>query len=484
MVENRELTVRETANVIKEMEKALNLLSDESYGREARLAYESSRFKIHDMLKQQFCGHKVAHTPAENYREMSPARLLRFLFGVACSSLVKCWIWAPRRRDYLVFCHQRLRFREDKDWYEDVYTDDLVSEIGSGKCTIIESPYSWIHQKPRPHTVWHNELSNLIGFFVIPIVKLRLKNKRKNIKNMAHDMSYYLEKVLGKNFEREIYKKLDEKLTFVLKSKIQYKLLLKYLHPKKILVLVSYGKEGLMWAAKELRIPSIEIQHGVITEEHLGYSFKDTMIKYTFPDYFLLFGDYWKQTVNFPIEQEKLITFGYPYLERLIKKTKKSRKINQILFISQGTIGEKLSKFAVGFAKNQKEDVHIVYKLHPGEAARWKGIYPWLLEASKEKKIEVIDSHSPNLYSLFAESKWQVGVYSTALFEGLAYNCITFLVNLPGVEYFEPLIQKKYVSVVNTPSEINLKKEQTNVIDRDEIFYPDWKKQLSQLENL
>lgn len=52
------------------------------------------------------------------------------------------------------------------------------------------------------------------------------------------------------------------------------------------------------------------------------------------------------------------------------------------------------------------------------------------------------------LYSSFAESKFVVGVNSTALIESFTLNCKLILVDLPSVEYFQSLIDKKLVKKV------------------------------------
>jgi hypothetical protein len=37
--------------------------------------------------------------------------------------------------------------------------------------------------------------------------------------------------------------------------------------------------------------------------------------------------------------------------------------------------------------------------------------------------LEVVVGDTPSLYQLMAESKWQIGVNSTALFEGMMFLC-------------------------------------------------------------
>lgn len=112
-------------------------------------------------------------------------------------------------------------------------------------------------------------------------------------------------------------------------------------------------------------------------------------------------------------------------------------KKSQILFLSQGRIGNFVSKFAVYFAQNAK-GFDIMYKLHPTEIEGWREKYPGL----KESGVTVIEDSTTSTHELFAESYSQVGVLSTVLFEGLAHGLRIFLIELPGVEHMKYLVEK------------------------------------------
>jgi len=63
-------------------------------------------------------------------------------------------------------------------------------------------------------------------------------------------------------------------------------------------------------------------------------------------------------------------------------------------------------------------------------------MYPWLINAN----IKILDDSKTSLYNLFSESEIQVGVASTAVYEGLAFGLKTYILDVPGSEYFQPLI--------------------------------------------
>lgn len=126
-----------------------------------------------------------------------------------------------------------------------------------------------------------------------------------------------------------------------------------------IFVVVSYENLAIVAAAKSLGIEVIELQHGTITDYHLGYSYPlktrlDGEIPY-FPDKILTFGDYWINDENCPLSKDKIIPIGFSYFEVQSKDYINAEPIdNQVLFISQGVIGKYLSQIAYEFAKPKK----------------------------------------------------------------------------------------------------------------------------------
>jgi len=150
--------------------------------------------------------------------------------------------------------------------------------------------------------------------------------------------------------------------------------------------------------------------------------------------------------VEFPIPENHVISVGFPFFDMERSKFGNEEKKDQIVFISQGTIGEKMSKFAVELKARQDFAMDLVYKLHPGEYARWKQDYPWLVGSG----IKVVDDDSIPLYKLLMQSKILVGVYSTVVYEGLGLGLRTFLLKLPGVEIMNELIKSQALAVVST----------------------------------
>ncbi|MDO5820036.1 MAG: sialyltransferase, partial [Methanobrevibacter sp.] len=103
----------------------------------------------------------------------------------------------------------------------------------------------------------------------------------------------------------------------------------------------------------------------------------------------------------------------------------------------------------------QCDNYQFIYKLHPGEYGTWRENYEYLIKATNEfNNFKVIDESQPPLYELFAKSHYQIGAFSTAIYEGLAFNCKTFIIDVPGVEYLDDLIEKNIVKKVKNSEEL------------------------------
>lgn len=120
-------------------------------------------------------------------------------------------------------------------------------------------------------------------------------------------------------------------------------------------------------------------------------------------------------------------------------------------------------------AKHPDIDHDIVYKLHPGEYDRWESEYPWLREAD----FKIIDRSEAQLYKLFAESSTQIGVGSTAVYEGLAFGLETYVYDCLGSEVLQPLVKNGSAAMVSTVNELStLLGTNKSSFDREYYFAP------------
>lgn len=263
-----------------------------------------------------------------------------------------------------------------------------------------------------------------------------------------------LRRILG-TFEANLGSKIDEKVMwidavrFVIKHRAFTPMLEKLLdkvRPRVILEVVHYADLPLLLnqLARQRGIPVVELQHGVIGPVHLAYRAAPGRQAPGFPDYFASFGDWWtRRTPGFVVAQGRCRDIGWSSLEQRIKKSirPKTHGAHRLLFLSQASIGRELTRWAVQVASDCPANWCIRLKLHPGEQDGWRARYPWLADAESRCLLEVAPPEAKLDEELVAAAM-QVGVYSTALYEGIAFGCPTLVAGLPGAEQLGPLVEE------------------------------------------
>ncbi|WP_295723460.1 sialyltransferase [uncultured Methanobrevibacter sp.] len=409
-------------------------------------------------------------------------KILSFLPFVK-NSLLKSPYSGKDDLDIIIFDHPRKVLYQNK--YHDIYTYFFCKYLDkyNKKYEIIESPYLNNHFSEDSTKIRYNDRILLLSYLYKKTHKVKFTDSERGLlRQLLNDLSVKFN--IDFNYLENVIK--DHILNFKYEYN-SYKKLLSKKNPKQVYVVVAYENMALVAAARHLGIEVLELQHGTISNYHMGYSypnehniidededFKKAMIPY-FPDKLLSFGDYWENASFYPLKTENILPLGYSYFEKSYEEFKNLSKNNyQILFISQGVIGKYLSRFAVElFNKLSREnsDYNFIYKLHPGEYDTWRENYPELLRADKNSNFKVIDNSQTPLYKLFAESKYQVGSFSTAIYEGLQFDCISFIVDLPGVEYLDVLIEEGILCKVQSPDDLIKNMDFTpKAYDKDYFF--------------
>ena len=325
----------------------------------------------------------------------------------------------------IIFPHSRVIEVDGK--FIDIYTHYFINDLIKDEKSFIEieRPSNGKHLKKKENWRYYNDFIQVSKEIFSKFIKLQDVNYKK-----INQIESEIKERIGK------YDLLDLFISTTKKYKIEYflyKKLLKKLKPKQVYMVVSYGGFGpLIKAAKDLGIETIEFQHGNFSKYHFGYYFgEDKKELNYFPDKFLVWNEYWKSLINFPIDDKNIIIRKFDFLENKKKSYLDIKRVeNRIVVLSQGVLGEKIAKKILD-NWDYFNQFDIKYKLHPGEYDRWQE-YESLMILSKKKNIEIIKA--TDLYMLFSSCEYQVGVFSTALSEGVEFGCKTILLDLPGIE--------------------------------------------------
>ena len=206
--------------------------------------------------------------------------------------------------------------------------------------------------------------------------------------------------------------------------------------PGSVVVVNAYSSENmpLVQAANEMGIKTIEIQHGTMGRRHIAYNYSPGEYIF-FPKYLLVWGAFWRDTTRLPIPSENCFVTGFPFLEKNIGGVQHEKQYD-VLFISQITIGEQMLGYAKALAESHPE-WSMVYKLHPSEVSK---VQEWQ-EYFRGTGIKL--EYKSDLYTELRKAKVVVGVYSTSLFEALAFGLRPIiLTDLYGAGHMDELIAK------------------------------------------
>jgi len=350
------------------------------------------------------------------------------------------------QRDFLFYGHPRRKLEAENKWW-DIYCDPVTSgnEIDY---LHVERPYLMEHKSP----VKTGDLRYIDFIWYTGAVRRNLGLSDVTISGDDRTMLRDVGQAIRTRFDVDIdvVTRAEIKLTRRDSLLDLYKRFLRRVDPTVTIIVVSYGKHTFLEACHDLGIPTVELQHGIIHSNHMGYAFPGTQPQDAFPEYIFTWGQFWNENTEYPLPEDRIINVGFPYLEQRRKKYATVEPKDQILFISQGTVGPTLSKFALETSEHPDIDYDIVYKLHPGEYDRWRDEYPWLVGTD----MTVIGSSEPPLYELFAESSVQVGVGSTALFEGLCFDLETYIYEWPGFSIMDSLIEEGAAETISSVDEL------------------------------
>lgn len=394
-------------------------------------------------------------------------------------------LWNLSEKELLVFNHHRRV--KNGEIYDCLYTDELL-KVTDKTYYVYEQPILEKHFQPiRTEEIRYLDYSNfkfLLYYRFMKKIELRnfSEDDKKQIKYILFNIENNFDVIINKN---KILLSIEKIYMYNKYFRKVYSKIFDKVKPKAIIEVVSYGMDKFVIneIANERGIPTIELQHGTMGEYHIAYNFAEKMNLPTFPDYVFTFGQFWKDTTRFPIKDDRVKVIGWPYFENKVNNNNKNNNYEiqnkkTILFISQGTIGRDLSQMAVNVAKMiNPNKYNILYKLHPGEYNRWKQDYPWLIETN----IEVIDHNHHDMHYYFSQSNIQVGVYSTALIEGLAYKLKTIIMKMYGYKSMANLYDSGYAHLASNSNEVinfcNIENDEEKPIDD---YY--WKK--NSMENM
>lgn len=354
-----------------------------------------------------------------------------------------------KKYDYMVFSDTFER-RLINDKYIDKIAEFLISELGEKKVFLIENPVNGLHFNRSKIST-----KNIISLDLFHVFCCQPFFRKKLVIN-----NEVILKEINKKYGLNInYHMLISRF---LCYKNLFKLFYKIYKPKAVFINCYYSiiHQAAIYSAKKMGIRTIELQHGIINNQHSAYNVFTHLDKSFFPDYLLTFGDYVKNIFNegnYFIKRENVLSVGSMYIDYINNEYKPSNKTIQIFtnfrkkykkivtISSQWTVEDKLTDFLKKSASLNKD---VLYIFVPRDINKnYSNInFP----------ENIIILKSLDVYRITKETNFHATVNSTCALEAPALGTPDILINFDNLAkryYLDLLINRDIARFVDTEEE-------------------------------
>lgn len=347
--------------------------------------------------------------------------------------------------DRLYWGHERRKRMDDGHWW-DIYTDP-IHQHERVPFVHLEGPGIDGHRTPaRTVEVYHLDFLYIMWRLTrsIPFLCVSLTDAEQA---QIREVERRLEQIF--DVPVDLVRMVEVQLTRRLIARPIFRWILNRVAPDVTVITVGDSKKNFIEVCQEMEVPVVELQHGAGLPTYPDRALSGVRPMGTFPDYYFVFGEFWRDNGEYPVPSERVVPVGYPHLEQQWEKFADTTPTDAILFVSQPSIGQDLSRFAVEYAEDD-HDHDVIFKLHPASRVEWRTEYPWLVDAP----LTVMAGDDPSLHELLSSSSVLVGVYSTVIYEGIMFDLDTYLIDLPGVSQMEHLVTDGAAQIVQSPQEL------------------------------
>lgn len=299
------------------------------------------------------------------------------------------------------------------------YTDKLFDFIGNEtghKSLLIETRL--VNYYPRNKVASKYVLSRSFFLLFEEIYgRIFLRNVRVNHPDLLHAINQQVE---GGIAHQELIRKYLA----------QYKLMkfwLKILpNPEIVFMSVAYTHFGAIRAFKERGIEVVEMQHGVITDNHHAYNYFKKFDSDQFPDKILTIGkrevDVFSGDNLFPVKE--VIPVGSYIIDETVSEpiTNKRGKFSVLFTLQDGVMASKFLPFIIELHQ-QIEDVEFIIQPRHISKEEYIQTFP---------ELRKIRFSNKSFYQAVREVNIHSTVYSTTAIEALSLGIPNILVDIDG----------------------------------------------------
>jgi hypothetical protein len=327
-------------------------------------------------------------------------------------------------------------------------------------------------------------LNFLLGFFVY---------SEKRVSPAAHQLEILLKThFLKEGFTDVHFNSADIKRIFKAFI-VEYHascILLKILRPT-ILITSEHVGCGLLKASARLKIPSVDLQHGIIDQFHPQYKFASELTiakdRFVLPSRIGVFGQFhsdvllqngfWKIEEIFVLGSSRMDTNRIRSGTQPVTSEATSQSNSHLIVIpTQYTVTEEVFILLQNISLAKEWGVRVILKIHPSESENSLRRYE---EYCKQNETFVsIGLQDADIYKMILHSKLVIGFDSAVLLESVSLGVPTITTGIPtsplGIhEYFPKSKLTEVIKLVDLSAKDDLLSLIKNSID-DHQFYAHW----------
>lgn len=266
----------------------------------------------------------------------------------------------------------------------------------------------------------------------------RIKEVNQTLQNMRD----------SKHYNAEEMQYIESAFHVFIEQYLRYYSIFKNSGARRVLFIAHYHNEGIIAAARDLGIETLELQHGLINAKDLYYVYDstfDAVLKNAlFPDKIFLYGQYWKEVLEQGAEwsKEQLVILGSSMLgqDEISGNLEFDQKPKQILVASQKGMADLFIPLIYQLLDhvNRHPEWKVIVKLHPyeTETERYYNI--------KNERLEFAPLKS-SIKDYLSTSRIQMSIYSTTLFDAAGHEIVNFIWLKEGLgnDYALNLVENK-----------------------------------------
>ena len=254
-------------------------------------------------------------------------------------------------------------------------------------------------------------------------VRLDQRSKEKYVEDLTAIFSSGYDIQLSSIFVHDVIGQLDYILDCFSYKDFFRKVFTK-INPKAIFV-SSYYETLIMVILKEanmLNIPTVELQHGIIGDEHVAYNSLVLSTENCYPKFMMVYGQFEKDIMRSFVPTDRRIVSGNQFLEDRIRNYANTMTKDIALIVGFSSQNEGMINFAIDLARNS--NLEVIFRIHPEFKDKERAKERLLAEG-----VLVSDNFKVSIYEFVEKAKYVVSTQSTVLLEAQKFGKHVFVLD-------------------------------------------------------